>query len=81
MEYTTEDYLCEMSKPLLALKLISTFLDDYILDNVVSVLHETQFEKDENISAIIYVMTLLQDEIKKHRNSCYKSLYENNATL
>lgn len=74
-----EDIICETEVNHRAIKLISIFLRDYLLDNICSYIEEkTKQDRLENILAIIYSIELLVDNLNKINEKYYKLMYEQN---
>lgn len=72
-----EDCLSIMTAPILATELLLKIIDDYVsLDNV-TILHNSQQEKDRNVSALLYALNLVQNNIDALRKDCYNNLYSN----
>ena len=66
-----EDYLSTMTTPILASNLLVKVIDDYIMMDNVTILHESKDEKDKNVSALLYVLSLIQNDIKNLQQKCY----------
>lgn len=74
-----EDMICETAVNHRAIKLVSIFLRDYLLDNICSYIEEkTKQDRLENTLAIIYSIELLVDNLSKINEKYYKLMYEQN---
>ena len=74
MNDTAEDYLSRMTTPLLASKLLLNIVDDYINIESMPIEHNSQTEKDRNLSALLYALGLVQNDINTLRQQCYDDI-------
>ena len=70
-----ENNLSKMINAQIGINVLTTFLNDYLLDEVVSDFHSDQREKDENVIAIIQIIQGLNNELISLRQACCDELY------
>ena len=70
-----ENNLTKMIDTQTGIKVLTIFLNDYLLDEVVSDFHSNQREKDENIIAIIQIIQRLNYELISLSHSCCNEMY------
>ncbi|MBO6273212.1 hypothetical protein J6O48_10610 [bacterium] len=70
-----EDFISELEKPCRAIELLLIFLHDYINDDIVSYIEETQkTDKLENTLAIVYALHLVNTDIERLKKEYYNKM-------
>ena len=69
-----EDLLSELTKPIKAIKLLTTFLEEQVYDSSIFNINKNQLDKNENTLAISYAISLVNNDILKLRNKYYKKM-------
>lgn len=76
-QHMIEDFISELERPCRAFKLLLIFLEDYINDDIVSFIEETQkTDKLENTLAIIHALHLVCNDIKELKKEYYDKMVE-----
>ena len=77
-----EDFLGEIEKPQLALKLLLIFLTQYIEDNNTIDIDREGIQNEENLLAISYVIDLINNDLNfikdKYKKQMILEKYPNN---
>ena len=69
-----EDLLSELTKPIKAIKLLTTFFEEQVYDSSIFNINKNQLDKNENTLAISYAISLVNNDILKLRNKYYKKM-------
>ena len=68
-----EDFIGEIEKPQLAMKLLLVFLQEYIEDNITIPIERAGMQDTENLLAITYAINLVNEDLTSIKEE-YKKL-------